>query len=117
MLDTEGLSHWNGDLDNPNITEDDCTTDNESYIEQRNGIEDPGCPAQWDVSVAPTFRGLIRPIRKSTREAQNLFATVHALETRQNKGVKKKYERMGQLRYVARPSVSVRDILLAIGEQ
>jgi len=53
ISDTEDWLHWNCDLDNPNDTEHDCTADVESEIEEGNGIEDPECPEQWDVSAVP----------------------------------------------------------------
>ena len=53
ISDTEDWLHWNGDLDNPNDTEDNCMADVESDIEQGNGIQDPEFPKQWNVSPAP----------------------------------------------------------------
>ena len=41
ISDTEDWLNWNGDLDNPNDSEDDCTADVESDMEQDNTIEDP----------------------------------------------------------------------------
>jgi len=43
--------------------------------------------------------------------------TVDAIETKRNKEVKRMYDGMRQLLYVAWPSVSVRDILWVNGEQ
>ena len=51
-------------MDNPNHSEDDCAEDNESVIEQNNGIKDSECPEQQGVSAAPNVPGLVRPIRK-----------------------------------------------------
>jgi hypothetical protein len=51
ILDTEEWLNWNCDLDNPNDTEDDCAADTESDIKHGNGIEDPECPLQRDVSA------------------------------------------------------------------
>jgi len=59
-------------------------------MEQDNSIEDPESPEQRDVSAAPNVAGLIRPTRKSKRHAEKVLATVNAIETRRNKGVKKK---------------------------
>jgi hypothetical protein len=69
ILDTEDWLNWNGDLDNPNDSEDDCAADVESDMDQDNGIEDPESPEQQDVSAMPNVPGLIRPIRKSKRHA------------------------------------------------
>jgi len=117
ISDTEDWLNCNGDLDNPNDTEDHSMADVESDIEQGEGTEDPECPEQRDVSALPNVPGLIRPTRKSTRHAEKVFVSVDAIETRRNKGVKKMQDRMRQLLYVAWPSVSVRDILWANGEQ
>jgi len=54
------------------------------------GIEDPECPEQQDVSAAPNVHGLVRPTRKSKRQAEKLLVTVNAAETLRNKGGKKK---------------------------
>jgi len=77
-------------LDNPNDTQDDSTADVESDIEQGNSMEDLECPEQRDGSAAPNVPGLIRPTRKSKRHAEMVFVTINAIETRRNKGVKKK---------------------------
>ena len=90
ISDTEDWLNWNGDLDNPNDSEDDCAPDVESDMEQDNTIEDPESPKQQDVSAAPNVPGLIRPTRKSKRHAEKVLVTVNTIETRRNKGVKKK---------------------------
>jgi len=77
-------------LDNPNDSEDDCAADDESDIEQYNSIEDSECPQQHDVSAAPNVPGLVQPTRKSKRQAEKVLVTVSAVETRRNKGGKKK---------------------------
>jgi hypothetical protein len=90
ILDTEDWLNWYGALDNPNDTEDNYAADVESDIEQGIGIEVPECPEQRDLSAAPNVPGLIRATRKSKRQADRVFVTVNAIETRRNKGVKKK---------------------------
>jgi len=90
ISDTDDWLNWNGDLDNPIDSEDDCAVDDESDIEQNNGIEDPECPEQQDVSAAPNVPGLVQPTRKSKRQVEKLLVTVNAAETRRNKGGKKK---------------------------
>jgi len=77
-------------LDNPNDSEEDCAADDESNIEHNNGIEDPECPEQQDVSAAPNVPGLVRLTRKSKRQAEKVLVTVNAVETRRNKGGKTK---------------------------
>jgi len=90
ISDTDDWLNWNGDLDNPNDGEDDCAADDESDIEQNNGIEDSECPQQQDVSTSPNVPGLVRPTWKSKRQAEKVLVTVNAVETRTNKGGKKK---------------------------
>jgi len=46
ISDTKNWLHWDGDLDNPNDSEDNCVAEVESDIEQDNGIEDPEFRAQ-----------------------------------------------------------------------
>ena len=88
ISDTDDLLNRNGDLDNPNESEDDCTADDESDIGPNNGIEDPECPEQQDVSAAPNVTGLVRPTQKSTRQAEKVLVTVNAVERQRNKGGK-----------------------------
>jgi hypothetical protein len=67
ISDTEDWLNWKRDLYTQNNTVDNCMADFESDIQQGNGIENPECPKQWDVSATPTVPGLIRPIQKSKR--------------------------------------------------
>jgi len=83
-------------LDIPNDSEENCAADDVSDIQHNKCIEDPECPEQQDVSAAPNVPGLVRPTRKSNRQAETAFMTVNAAETRRNKGGKKKYDRMRQ---------------------
>jgi len=84
ISDTEDWLYWNGDLDNPNDSEEDCAADNDSDIEHNNCIEDPQCPEQQDVRAAPNVPGLVRPTRKSKRQADKVLMIVNAAETRRN---------------------------------
>jgi len=77
-------------LDNSNDSEDNCTADNESDIEQYHYIEDPEYPEQQNMSATSNVPGLVRPIWKSKRHAENVLVLVNTIETRINKGVKKK---------------------------
>jgi hypothetical protein len=96
ISDTEDWLNWNGDLDNQNDSEEDCAVADEPDIEHNNGIEDPECPEQQDVSATPNVPGLVRPTRKSKRQAEKALVTVNAVEMRRNKGGKKKQDRMHQ---------------------
>ena len=44
IADTENWLNWNGDLDNPNESEDDWEADAASDLEPYDGIEDPESP-------------------------------------------------------------------------
>jgi len=90
ISDTEDRLNYNRDLDNPNDSEDDCAADVESDMDQDNSIEDPEYQEQRDVIAAPNVPRLIRPTRKSKRQADKVLVTVNAIETRRNKGVTKK---------------------------
>jgi len=94
--DTEDRLNWNGDLDNPDDSVEDCAADDDSNIEHKNCIEDPECPEQQDVSATPYVPGLVQPTQKSKRQADKVFVTVNAAETRTNNGGKKKENRMRQ---------------------
>jgi len=96
ILDTENWLNCNGNLDNPNDSDNDCAADNESYFEHNNGIEDPEYPEQQNVGAMPNVPGLVRPMHKSMRQAPNRLVTVNAIEMRRNIGVKKTLDRMRQ---------------------
>jgi hypothetical protein len=78
------------DLDNPNAGEYDWDPDNESHMELDNGSEDSGTPEVRNVSAAPNLPGLIRPIQQSKKKVEKALLTVNIMETRRNKGIKKK---------------------------
>jgi len=67
ISDTNDWLNWNGNLINPNDSEEDCAADDESNIGPNNGIEDPECPEQQDVSAAPNVPRFVWPTRKSKR--------------------------------------------------
>jgi len=73
ISDTEDRLHWNGDMDNPIDSKEDCAADDKSDREYNNGIEDPECPEQQDVSTTPNVAGLVRPRRKSKRQAEKVL--------------------------------------------
>jgi len=89
VSDTENWLNWNGDLDNPNESEDDCDADNESDVELDNCFEDPECPEQRDVCAAPNIPGLIWPIERSKKWTEKSLVTVNATETRRIRGNRK----------------------------
>jgi hypothetical protein len=68
--------------------------DVESDMGQHNRVEDPECPEQRDVSVAPKVPVLIWPTRKFKRQAEKVLLTVNAIERLRNKGVKKMLDRI-----------------------
>jgi len=45
ISDTANWPSWNGDLDNPNDSKDNCAADDVSAIEQKNCIEHAQCPS------------------------------------------------------------------------
>jgi len=90
ISDTENCLHWNGYLDNPNQSEDKCEADDEYDIEPCSGITALGNPEHRFVSVAPNVPGLIWPTQNSVKQAEKELVTVSAMETRRNKGTKRK---------------------------
>jgi hypothetical protein len=90
LSDTDDALNWNGNLDNPNDSEEDCAADDESDIEYNNSIDKPECPQQPGLSAAPNVPRLFRPIWKSKRQAEKILLMVDAVETQRNTGGKKK---------------------------
>jgi len=90
ISDTDDSLNWNGDLDNPNDSEEYCAADDESDIYHNKGIKDPECPEQQDVRAAPNVPGLVWPTWKSKRQAEKVLVTVNAVEMQRTTGGKKK---------------------------
>jgi len=90
VSDTENWLYWNGDLDNPNESEDDCDAANESDVDLEDCFEDPECPEQRDVCAAPNIPRLIRPIGRSKKWPEKWSVTVNSTETRRIRGNRKK---------------------------
>jgi len=88
ILDTDDWLDWNGDWDNLNDSEDNCGADIGSDIQQDHSIGDLDCPVRRDVSTAPNVPRLIRPPRRSKRQAEKVLMTVNAIKMRRNKGLK-----------------------------
>jgi hypothetical protein len=84
ISDTYDWLNWNGDLDNPNDSEEDCAADQESDIEHNNCIENAEYPVHQDVSPWSNLSGLVRPTRKSKRKAETVLVTVNAVQMRRN---------------------------------
>jgi len=82
ISDTEDCLNWNGDLDNPNDSEENWAADDDSDIEHHNCFEDPKCPEQQDESATRNLPGLVRPTRKSKKHAEKVLVTVNGAETR-----------------------------------
>ena len=96
ISDTEDWLNWDGDLHNPNDSEDNFAADVESDMEKDSIIGDSECPEQWDVSAVPNVPGSILPTLKSKRQAEEVLMTVSAIEPTRNRGVKKTMDRMRQ---------------------
>ena len=90
VSDTDDCDDWNGDLDNPNDSEDYCAVDIGSDIAKDNSIEDREWPEQRDMSASPTVPRLIQATRKSKSQADKVLMTVNAIETRRHNGMNKK---------------------------
>jgi len=90
ISDSEGWPTWNGDLDDPNDSEDNFAADIQSDIQQDDSIQDRECPERLDVNASPNVHRMIRPTHKSKRQAANVLMTVNAIQTRRNQGVQKK---------------------------
>jgi hypothetical protein len=96
IADTENWLNWNGDLDNPRDSEDDWAADNDSDMELDNGTELSETLEVQNLSAARNVPGLIRPIRQSKKYVERALLMVNLMETRRNKGIKKKLDRMCQ---------------------
>jgi hypothetical protein len=77
-------------LDNPSDSEDDWEADNESDMDLDNDSEVSETLEVRNVSAAPNVPRLIRPIQQSKMKVEKMLLTVNIMETRRNKGIKKK---------------------------
>jgi len=89
ISDTKNLLNWNGNLDIPNDSEDNCMGEVESDIQQDNGIENPECAEQLDMRFAPNVPKLICPPQRSKTSSEKVLVTVNAGEGSRSKGLKK----------------------------
>jgi len=90
ISDTTNWLTWNGNLDNPNHTGDNCVADIDSDREQDNGMEEPESAEQQDVSTTPNVPRLIQPTWTSKSQAIQVLVMFNAMEMRRTKGIKKK---------------------------
>ena len=77
-------------LDDPNDSEDNWEADNESDMELDNSSENSESTEQCNVCAAPNVPGLIQRIRRSKKKTEMMLMTVNIMDTRRNKGIKKK---------------------------
>jgi hypothetical protein len=59
-------------------------------MELDNGSENSETPEQRNISAAPNVPRLIRPICRTRKKVEKLLMTVNIMQTRRNKGIKKK---------------------------
>jgi hypothetical protein len=90
ISDSEDWLTWSGNLDHPNVIEDDCAADFEFNIVLYIGIEDAECPEQQDASATATIHRLIGTTWKSKSQAEMLLVTVSETEMNRNQAVKEK---------------------------
>jgi len=90
ISNNENWLNWNGDLDNPNESEEGCEADDESDMEPDIGINALESQEHWVVSAALNVAGLIRPTWRSMKNTEMGLTTVSAMETRRNKGNRKR---------------------------
>jgi hypothetical protein len=90
IFDTDNWLIWNGDLEIPNDSKENCAADDDSDIEHNTYIEDTKCLELQDAGAAPILPGSVRPTRKSKRQAGKVVMMVNAVEMWRNKGGKKK---------------------------
>jgi len=73
ISDSDDWQNWNGKLDNPNDSEEECAGDDQSNIQHNNCIEDPECPEQQDVRAPPDVPRLVRLTRMSKGQAEKVL--------------------------------------------
>jgi hypothetical protein len=89
ISDTKNWRYWNGDLGNPNDSEDDWEAKSEPDMELDNSSEDSESMEVWNVSSARNVAELILPIPQSKNKVEKVLLTVNIMETRRNKGILK----------------------------
>jgi len=77
---SENWLNWIIYVDNPNRSEVDWDATNESKIELGDGIKTLESLEYHVVSVAPNVPGLIRPTRRSLKQAGKWFMTVSSMK-------------------------------------
>ena len=86
ISDTKHCLTWNGDLVNRNECKVNRAADNEFDTDPANGIKCLERTKHSIVSAALNVPALIRPTRRSLKQAEQGLVTVSATETRRNKG-------------------------------
>jgi hypothetical protein len=85
ISDTENRINWNGDVDNPDDSEDNWEADNESEMELDNGSNYSDTLEQRNVSATSNVPGLIQLIWQGKKKLEKALMTVNIMETRWNK--------------------------------
>jgi hypothetical protein len=93
ILYTKYCLNWNGNLNNPTDSKDNCETDGKFDIELANVNKDAESPERGDKSTMPNVAGLIQPLRMSNRIAEKWLVAANAIQIMSNMGIKNKYER------------------------
>jgi len=81
-------------MDNSDNSENDKEADYESNIELGNGVEDLETSEQWNVGAALNVPWFIQPTWRSKKQGIKMLIVVNTIETRRNKGIKKRFDRM-----------------------
>jgi hypothetical protein len=90
MSDTENWLNWNGQMVDSNKSKDYCDADNESDIELGVGIKPLESPEHRFETATANILRLNHPFQRSMNQAVHGLITVSAMETRWNKGNKRK---------------------------
>ena len=88
ISDSENWDTWNGDLNNPNKSEDNCEAEDQSDLVPGNGITASEGREHHVVSAKLNVPGLIRPTQRRMKQTEKWLVTVSATETKRNKGNK-----------------------------
>jgi len=90
MSDTEKWLNWNGELNNPGESKDNREADDESNMELGTSIKSSERPQHQVLSAATNLVRLIRPTRRSMKQAEQGLITVSSTKTWRNMGNKKR---------------------------
>jgi len=90
IADTKIWFNSNGDLDNSNNSKDDAEADNEPDLEWDNRSDNSETLEPRNVSATLNVPRLIQLLRLSKMKAEMDLMNVNIMQTRRNKGIKKK---------------------------